>query len=68
MDGIISVDEQQRIVLFNPAAEKMFGYRPDDLLGEPLDRLIPKRFHSAHREHVRYFGETNITRRTTGAR
>jgi PAS domain S-box-containing protein len=66
MDGIISVDEQQRIVLFNPAAEKMFGYRTDDLLGEPLDRLIPKRFQSAHRDHVRDFGETNITQRTTG--
>jgi nitrogen fixation negative regulator NifL len=66
MDGIISVDERQRIVLFNPAAEKMFGYRTDDLLGEPLDRLIPQRFQSAHREHVLDFCETNITQRTKG--
>ncbi len=66
MDGIISVDERQRIVLFNPAAEKMFGYRINDLRGEPLERLIPQRFRSAHREHVLDFGETNITQRTKG--
>ncbi len=41
MDGIISSDEQGRIVLFNAAAEKMFGVAAGDALGSPLDRFIP---------------------------
>ena len=67
MDGIISIDEAQLITLINPAAERMFGYRAADLLGQPLDRLIPERFRSAHAQHIRRFGETNITCRQMGA-
>lgn len=43
LDGIISIDSDERIRLFNPAAERLFGYRADDILGQPLDVLIPKR-------------------------
>ena len=69
MDAIIAVDERQRIILFNPAASQMFGYDGADVLGQPLDRLIPARFREAHREHVREFGEHGVTaRRIGGAR
>ena len=66
MDGIITVDEQQRIVLLNPAAETMFQYKAADLLGKSLDVLIPLRSREAHREDVREFGQSGTTRRTKG--
>lgn len=67
MDAIISVDESQRIVLFNTAAEKMFLYPSDEALGQSLERFIPERFRAAHNEHVRNFGSTQVTKRTMGA-
>jgi PAS domain S-box-containing protein len=61
MDSIITVDEDQRIVLFNEAAEKMFGCPAAEALGRPLDRFIPERLRGAHAEHARRFGETGGT-------
>jgi PAS domain S-box-containing protein len=66
MDAIITVDAGQRIALFNPAAEKMFGYNAADMVGQPHDVLIPERFRSAHAEQIRAFGETHISRRKMG--
>lgn len=67
MDAVITVDEAQRILLFNAAAESMFGYAASDMLGQPLDRLIPERHRLAHRTHIRTFGETKVTNRRMGA-
>ncbi len=67
MDAIITVDESQKIVLFNQAAEDMFQWSAQDMLGRPLDRLIPERFRSAHAEHIREFGRSGITTRQMGA-
>jgi len=66
MDAVITVDEQQRIVLFNRAAEQVFGVRREAMLGAPLDRLLPARFRGAHRGHVDAFGHTGITSRRMG--
>jgi len=66
MDAILTVDAAQRIVLFNRAAEQMFGVRRDDALGSPLDRFIPQRFRGAHRAHVEKFGHTGVTSRRMG--
>jgi two-component system cell cycle sensor histidine kinase/response regulator CckA len=67
MDGIITVDESQTILLANPAAERMFGYAPGGLIGRPLDVLIPARHQRAHAAHVRAFGEAGVTHRTMAA-
>jgi len=67
MDSIISVDGQQRIVLFNAAAEKMFGCPAAEAVGQPVERFIPERFRSAHRAHIQQFGETGVTNRDMGA-
>jgi PAS domain S-box-containing protein len=66
MDAIITIDEAQRVVLFNAAAERMFGCRAAEALGQPVDRFIPERFRAAHRAHVRAFGSAGITNRAMG--
>ena len=66
MDAIITVNEEQQIVLFNAAAEKMFRRPAAEALGHTLDDLIPERFRESHRHQVRHFGETNITQRAMG--
>jgi len=48
MDAIIAVDEDQRIVVFNEAAEKMFGCPAPNAIGTPIARFIPERFRAAH--------------------
>ena len=66
MDAIITVDDQQRITMFNPAAEKMFRCPVADAIGTPLERFLPSRFRTAHAEHLRSFGQNSVTRRTMG--
>lgn len=65
-DAIISVDEQQRIRLFNPAAEKMFGFRAAEVIGQPLTRLIPERFGGALEDPIRHFPSAGVTARPMG--
>ena len=54
--AIISVDEAQRITLFNAAAEKLFGCPVAEAVGQSVERLIPELFHAAHAGQIqRYF-------------
>ena len=66
MDAIITVDERQDIVIFNPAAEQMFGCPAADVQGTPLEQFIPPRFRAAHRTHINRFAETGVTTRRMG--
>ena len=66
MDAIITVTADQRITMFNPAAEAMFGCNASVALGSPIERFIPKRFRPDHSEHIRKFGEARTTRRRMG--
>ncbi len=66
MDAIISVDERQRIVTFNAAAERVFRWPRGAVMGQKLEVLIPERFRSAHREHIERFGRTSDTSRGMG--
>ncbi|HTB93244.1 MAG TPA: PAS domain S-box protein [Candidatus Sulfotelmatobacter sp.] len=68
LSGVITVDEQQNIILFNPAAEQMFGFTEVEVLGRPLDQFIPARYRNAHQHHLRKFGATEIAGRKMGQR
>ncbi len=67
-DAIISVDATQSIHLFNDGAEKIFGYAAEEVLGQPLDILLPSRFVEAHREHIHGFAQSADTARRMGER
>ncbi|TGL53140.1 response regulator [Leptospira kemamanensis] len=67
MDAIISIDVSKQIILFNGAAEKMFGYDARDIIGKPLDRLIPEAFRKQHDKHIDQFKQTGVSRRAMGA-
>jgi len=66
MDAIITVDEEQKIVLFNVAAERTFGCPAAQALGTPIDAFIPLRYRAVHRDHVKRFGEAGATMRRMG--
>jgi PAS domain S-box-containing protein len=67
MDAIITIDAEQRILLFNPAAERMFGWEAEHVLGGPISRLIPERHRDGHHVHIRAFREGGVTNRRMGA-
>jgi PAS domain S-box-containing protein len=47
-DAMVIVAADGRILLSNSQTEKVFGYRQEELLGEPVERLMPTRFHDRH--------------------
>jgi PAS domain S-box-containing protein len=66
-DAIISVDESQRITMFNHGAEAIFGWTASEVIGRPVEILMPKRFREAYRGHVEAFAREPESSRRTGA-
>jgi PAS domain S-box-containing protein len=64
MDAIITVDVDQRIVLFNGAAEKIFRCAAKDVMGQPIDMFVPKPSRDNHRRHIQGFGIAGVTSRS----
>ncbi len=64
MDAVISVDEQQRIIVFNQAAETLFQCPASQALGSSVDRFIPQSLRTAHQEHIRHFASSGVTTRS----
>ncbi len=67
-DAIISVDSNQRILLFNQGAEKVFGYAQAEVIGKSLNLLLPQRFAQAHRSHIEKFAKTSEISRSMAQR
>lgn len=61
MDSIITIDSEQRVLMFNRGAEKMFGCTAAEAIGEPLDRFIP-----SHTQNIREF-EAGVATQTMAA-
>jgi two-component system, sensor histidine kinase and response regulator len=66
MDAIITVDPQQRITLINRAALQMFGCSRAEVLGQPIERLIPQRFRPHHAEQLRRYAQSGVSSRSMG--
>lgn len=66
MDAVISFDESQAIILFNSSAERIFGYRSEELMGKPIYTLFPNRFHNIHRSSFQNFITGNIPSKIIG--
>jgi PAS domain S-box-containing protein len=50
-DAMVIVDPKGHITLVNRQAERLFGYQREELLSQPIERLVPERFHARHRQH-----------------
>ena len=61
-NAIVLADEEGRIVLFNPAAQAMFGYSQEEALGQNLDILMPPEHKGRHQEYIRRYLETGEAR------
>ena len=67
-DAIISTDNDFRITLFNPAAERIFEYRADEVLGESLDILLPEAAREIHHAHIDRFRHSSVNGKEMGQR
>lgn len=67
-DAVIAIDHEQSIILFNQGAEKMFGYPADEVIGRPLDILLPEGVAALHRRHINSFGNSPVPSRRMGDR
>jgi PAS domain S-box-containing protein len=67
-EGIVTIDDEQRVVMINPAALRMFGCSAAEALGAPLSRFIPAAQRSAHARQVRKFDASGATEKAMGQR
>jgi PAS domain S-box-containing protein len=74
VDGIILIDSRGRILLFNPACERLFGYRADEVFHENVNMLMPQTYSLHHDDYLKNFQRTGerkiigIGREVTGLR
>jgi len=66
MDAILTTDADHRIMMFNDAAQRMFGYEAEEIQGQPLSILLPEQFRAMHDQHVEEFGQSSSTSRRMG--
>ncbi|CAK0774936.1 two-component system, sensor histidine kinase [uncultured Gammaproteobacteria bacterium] len=65
VDGVITIDERGRILTVNPATQRIFGYRPGEIIGRNVSMLMPEPYRSAHDAHLQRYLTTG-ERRTIG--
>lgn len=66
-DAIVVSDVSGVITLFNPAAERIFGWSAESMIGLPLDRLLPQDARGGHAAGLRSFAASGVSRRKMGA-
>jgi PAS domain S-box-containing protein len=61
-EGFVTIDEQGIIQSFNPAAERLFGYQASEIQGKNITLLIPERFRSGHKQGMKNYCETGVSK------
>ena len=67
-DAVICMDAFQRITFFNKGAESIFGWTPEEIIGQRIETLIPERYRASHPRHVAEFGRSHVKARRMGER
>src|SRR5690349_3762157 len=67
-DAVICLDDQHKITLFNEGAEHIFGWSSAEMIGQPLERLLPERARSVHDSHMEGFRGAKESSRKMGDR
>ena len=67
-DAVVTVDDSYRIIHFNKGAEEIFGWTTVDVLGQPLNTLLPERFRAHHNTFIDEFARGEETARRMGHR
>jgi two-component system sensor kinase FixL len=62
VDGIVSIDEAGKIALFNPAAARIFGHSAEEMMGKPVETLMPALYAEAHQGYMRHYLDTGEAR------
>ncbi len=62
IDAIVSSDDTSTVVAWNKAAEKTFGWTAEEMVGQPLETIIPERFRAAHRAGMNRMTQTGDSR------
>ncbi|MDH4248350.1 MAG: PAS domain S-box protein [Deltaproteobacteria bacterium] len=68
LDAIITVDSHFKILKYNRGAETIFGYPALEMLGKPLNLLLPERYRHTHNTHIARFGQGALKSRHMGER
>lgn len=61
-DAVVSIDRQGRVVLFNPSAERIFGYERREISGQNVARLMPEPYAREHDGYIRHYERTGERR------
>lgn len=60
VDGVIIINDKAQIDDFNPACERLFGYRSEDVVGENVKILMPKPYHDEHDGYMKNYRDTGV--------
>ena len=67
-DAIIGIDQEQKIILFNKGAQRIFGYKAEEVIGHPHTELLPPDKRKVHQKYIETFYASSSTAKTMGER
>ncbi|MBT6037025.1 MAG: PAS domain S-box protein, partial [Kordiimonadaceae bacterium] len=67
-DAILALDKDHKIVLFNSSAQRLFGYQSSEIIGQPLEILLPEKTKDIHKDYINNFDKMTVRSRAMSAR